>query len=230
MAAPAGIGSRERFRAAVAVAAVQLILGVALLTGLRVPLSRAPVAVQRLIQVTLAPPQQQDPLSKSEHRLRAAPQAVPARRGGSPGPKPEHAVPAVAPVVPIKQAAAPAGGGTGAGPALGNAAGGGTGGEGDGEGGGTDLEKSAGDILPSDYPRSLGNAGVGGRVSVTFTVETSGRVTHCHVTRSSGVAELDALTCRLMEQRFRFRPSTDRTGRPIAEEVDWDQDWVAPRR
>ena len=79
-----------------------------------------------------------------------------------------------------------------------------------------------------DYPRELGREGIGGRVSVTFTVEANGRVTGCHVTRSSGVPELDALTCRLIEQRFRFRPSTDRYGRPIRDEVDCDHDWIAP--
>jgi protein TonB len=198
---------------------------------LRVQLSRAPVIVQRLIEFTLppaAPPKFSPP--KPERHLRAAPKAAPERHGGSPGPRPAHASPSVAAIVPVKPTAAPSGGGTGIGPAAGSGAGGGTGGQGYGDDGGTDLEKIAGDILPSDYPRSLGNAGVGGRVGVTFTVETNGRVTHCRVTRSSGVAELDALTCRLMELRFRFRPSTDRNGRPIAEEVDWDQDWVAPRR
>ena len=80
--------------------------------------------------------------------------------------------------------------------------------------------------MPSDYPPSLGRAGVGGRVTVTFTVQVNGRATGCHVTRSSRVPELDALTCRIIEQRFRFRPSTDRYGRPIPDEVDWDHDWI----
>jgi protein TonB len=134
------------------------------------------------------------------------------------------------PVVPLVSVTPPSGGGSGIGPASGAGAGGGSGGQGFGEGGGgSDLELIAGEIRPSDYPRHLGNAGVGGRVGVTFTVEPNGRVTNCRVTHSSGVAELDALTCRLMEQRFRFRPSTDRYGRPIADEVDWDQDWIAPR-
>ena len=61
------------------------------------------------------------------------------------------------------------------------------------------------------------------------TVEVNGRATGCHVTRSSRVPELDALTCRLIEQRFRFRPSMDRYGRPFADEVDWDHDWIPPR-
>jgi periplasmic protein TonB len=52
-------------------------------------------------------------------------------------------------------------------------------------------------------------------------------VTSCTITRSSGVGELDALTCRLIQQRFRYRPSTDRSGRPIPDEVEGEQDWVA---
>jgi len=66
-------------------------------------------------------------------------------------------------------------------------------------------------------------------VSVTFTVQVNGRATGCRITRSSRVPQLDALTCRIIEQRFRFRPSTDRYGRPMADEVDWDHDWIPPR-
>jgi protein TonB len=62
---------------------------------------------------------------------------------------------------------------------------------------------------------------------MVFTVGVDGRARGCRVTRSSGVAELDALTCRLIEKRFRFRPSTDRYGRPVPDEVDWDHDWIA---
>ena len=157
-----------------------------------------------------------------------APKAEPKPPGGSPCPK--SALPSVTPVVALHPSAPASGGGSGTGPALGVGSGGGTAGQGAGGGaGGTDLELISGEILPSDYPKHLGNAGIGGRVSVTFTVETNGRVTNCRITRSSGIQELDSLTCRLMEQRFRFRPSTDRYGRPIPDEVDWDQDWIAPR-
>jgi protein TonB len=132
------------------------------------------------------------------------------------------------PVVAIKPTAAPSGGGSGTGPALGSGAGGGNGGNGYGEDeGGADLEQIAGEITLRDYPRDLRDAGIGGRVGVLFTVEPNGRVGRCTVTRSSGVAELDVLTCRLIRQRFVYRPSTDRYGRPIADEVEGEHDWVA---
>ncbi len=235
MPASADVGPRERIAALAAVALVQLGLGLALLNGLRVDVRQSGELVERLVQIALPPkpppmPVTVKPRPKFEHRSSPAPRAEPKPIGGSPGPIPSHAHASVAPIVAIHPMAAPPGGGLGGGPAVGTGAGGGTGGQGYGAGGGgTDLEKIAGDIFPSDYPKHLGNAGIGGRVSVTFTVETNGRVTGCRITRSSGIAELDALTCRLMEQRFVFRPSTDRYGRPIRDKVDWDHDWIAPR-
>jgi len=227
---------RERALALAAVAVVQAALGFALLTGLRVSITRPADVVQQLIEVALPkppPPPAPPPIPEPKpvhHTSSSAPKAEPKPLGGSPGPKPAHAPSSVAPVVAIHPTVTPSGGGSGTGPAIGRGAGGGTGGQGYGEGeGGTDLEHIAGEILASDYPRELGRAGVGGRVGVTFTVETNGRVTGCHVTHSSRVPELDALTCRIIEQRFRFRPSTDRYGRPIRDEVDWDHDWIAPR-
>ena len=224
---------RERAYALAAVVLVQLVLGFVLLTGLRVELTRSAGAVQRLIEIALPkpppppPPPPIRPAAKPAHRTSSAPKAAPKPLGGSPGPQPAHAPPSVKPIVAVRPNAAPSGGGSGTGPALGSGAGGGTGGQGYGEGeGGTDLEHIAGEILPSDYPPGLGRAGIGGRVTVTFTVLVNGRATGCHVARSSRVPELDALTCRIIEQRFRFRPSTDRYGRPIADEVDWDHDWI----
>lgn len=129
----------------------------------------------------------------------------------------------------MKTTAAPSGGGTGSGPAIGSGAGGGTSGNGDADndGGGTELEQIAGEITPRDYPRALREAGIGGRVGVLFGVGPDGRVTRCAVIRSSGVPDLDSLTCRLIQQRFRYRPSTDRYGRPIADEVEGEHDWIA---
>jgi protein TonB len=222
---------RERITALAAVAIVQAALAIVLLTGLRVDVTHPGEIVERLVNIRLQkpppPPPPVQPPPRPQHHQASAPKAAPDKLGGSPGPQPAHAPPSVTPIVAVKPTAAPSGGGTGTGPALGSGAGGGSGGNGYGEDdGGTDLEHISGDIERSDYPRDLGRAGVGGRVSVTLTVEPTGRVSACRLIRSSGVPELDSLTCRLMQQRFRFRPSTDRYGRPIRDEVDWDHDWI----
>ena len=234
MPASAPIQPRERLIALVAVALVQLGLGLALLIGLRVDILPQSQLVSRLIDIAL--PRPLPPPVVKVTRLRAAkrsssaaPKALQKPIGGSKGPVPSHAVPAPTPVVALRPSAPVSGGGSGTGPAVGSGAGGGSGGPGYGNGdeGGTDLVQIAGEILPSDYPRDLRERGIGGRVGILFTVGTNGRVTSCTVTRSSGVAELDALTCRLIQQRFRYRPSTDRYGRPIPDEVEGEHDWVA---
>jgi len=222
---------RERAFAFAAVVLVQLALGALLLNGFHVDITRPADVVQRLVSVTLAkppPPVPVQPPPRPQHHQAAAPKAEPKPLGGSPGPTPAHAPPSVTPVVPMKPTAAPSGGGTGTGPALGAGAGGATGGNGYGEDdGGSDMELIAGEITSRDYPRHLSEAGIGGHVSITFTVLPNGRVTGCRVARSSGVPELDSLTCRLVQERFRFRPSTDRFGRPISDEADYDHDWIA---
>jgi periplasmic protein TonB len=227
--------SRERALALAAVVIVQLALGLALLTGLRVQFSRAVEGVQRLVQIDLPqvppPPVAIEIPKRQERRREAAPKAEPKPLGGSPGPQPAHAPPSVTPVIAVQPTVAPSGGGTGTGPARGSGSGGGTGGSGygDGDGGGTDAEQIAGAITPSDYPRNLRRAGIGGTVYFVFTVGANGRVTRCGLTRSSGVAELDVLTCRLVMQRFVYRPSTDNRGRPVPTEVDGEHEWVARR-
>ena len=224
---------RERTIALAAVVAVQLALAFVLFRGFRVDVARPAEVIQHLIEVSLVkPPPPVVPLEqpKPQHRPAAAPKAEPVKQGGSPGPQPAHAPPSVAPIVAVKPTVAPSGGGTGTGPALGAGGGGGAGGNGYGEGGGTDLEQIAGEITPRDYPRGLRQAGIGGRVEFVFTVEPTGRVGRCTVTRSSGVPELDVLTCRLVQQRFVYRPSTDRYGRPIADQVEGEHEWVARGR
>jgi protein TonB len=235
MPAPAPVRPRERLVALVAVALVQLGLGAALLSGFRVDVLGRGELVSRLIEITLVPPPPPRPppavpvlKSRVTPHQSAAPKTLPRPIGGSPGPRQSHALPAPTPVIAVRPSAPPSGGGAGTGPALGSGSGGGSGGEGfGGDSGGTDLVQIAGAILPSDYPRDLRERGIGGRVGILFTVGPDGRVTSCTVTRSSGVPELDGLTCRLIQQRFRYRPSTDRYGRPIADEVEGEQDWVA---
>jgi periplasmic protein TonB len=233
------VGPGERFTAIVAVVLVQATLALALLSGLRVPVPRHAQVVERLIEIALPkvapqppPPPQPEPEREVRRQASPGPKAVTTRVGGTPGTSSGPALPTVTPIVAIQPSAAPSGGGSGTGPAIGTGAGGGAGGNGYGGSGegGSDLEQIAGAILPSDYPRRLRRAGIGGRVEFAFTVGVNGRVTRCTVTRSSGVPELDELTCRLIQQRFRYRPSTDRFKRPFPDQVEGDHEWVSRSR
>ncbi|KQZ71676.1 energy transducer TonB [Sphingopyxis sp. Root214] len=106
----------------------------------------------------------------------------------------------------------------------------GAGGAGSGTGGGTKAIWRSGTIRDRDYPREASRAKAGGEVEVRFTIETSGRVSRCRVTRSSGDASLDATTCDLIEERFRFKPATNAAGEPIASQYGWRQSWWLERR
>lgn len=234
-------GPRERLTALAAVIIVQAVLAWALLSGFRVAFQRpAAAAVERLIEVVLPkpPPPLQPPAPRPrteptvERQPPAASRAAPAPPGAPPSPR---LVPTPAPLMPtvaMRPAPDSLGASLGSGTAAGTGAGRGPGGAGEGDNGdgGGDLVQIAGAILPSDYPRALRDRGVGGLVGIRFTVGVSGRVTRCTVTRSSGIGELDLLTCRLIVQRFLFRPSTDAEGRPIADEVEGEHEWVARRR
>jgi protein TonB len=55
-----------------------------------------------------------------------------------------------------------------------------------------------------------------GTVIVQFTVQPDGRASSCFTARGSGNADLDSLTCRLVEERVRFRPAIDADGRTVA--------------
>lgn len=121
-------------------------------------------------------------------------------------------------------------------PGAGSGAGGqgdgaGAGGSGTGTGSGGKAVWRSGTIRDRDYPRSASRARVGGEVEVRFTIQPSGRVSGCRVSRSSGDTALDETTCRLIEERFRFKPATNAAGTAIASDYGWRQSWwLEPRR
>ncbi|HEV2817604.1 MAG TPA: energy transducer TonB [Allosphingosinicella sp.] len=237
---------RERARAGVPTLAVHLLLGFALLRSLGVdPLALPP---QMLTLIDIAPPPP-PPKAESRPRVRersrreegaASPPNLESRRTEIVAPPPTILPPPPPPVVtadkadtgpdPMAGSADIVGpgsgsGGIGEGPGSGGR---GTGPGGDGDGGGdgfTPPRRIRGSIRDSDYPRALGDNGIGGTVSVIYTVETDGSATHCTITRSSGSPELDDHTCRLIEQRFHFRPSHDRAGRPVRSRIVQDHYW-----
>ena len=231
----------DRLLAILLVALVHVGLALVLVSGFTVRIDPHAENPLQLIAVRLPPPPHPPPpppppkVDKSKRE--AAPKAVVAPKGGTKAPEKIKRQAPVVPkpkiVLPVPKVASGGGSAGRGGPSAGFGAGGGEGGDGNGDGdgeGGTDLYQIAGGIGRPDYPSALRDRGIGGRVFMTFTVAPNGRVTRCVVTRSSGVAELDQLTCRLIQQRFVFRPATDRNGRPIAVEVEGDHLWSARGR
>ena len=110
----------------------------------------------------------------------------------------------------------------------------GSGGFGDGTGGGLEDEippqRIRGRLGFSDAARIAGWENIIGREMTTrYIVGVDGRVTDCRATRSSGLPSLDAEICRLIEERFRYRPSRDARGRPIRSGVEMDHSWDQQR-
>lgn len=229
---------RDRALSALLSAAVTALCGYALILGLGVSLPRTPDQALALFDLTPpAPPPERvvpPPVRSAKPAGRAAPPNLRARPKEITAPPP-IVVPPTPPVIlaaPIPDFGPAASSGASDRPGPGTGAGGegngrGAGGSGDGQGGGREipLRRTRGDIRDSDYPDRLREAGVTGVVGLRFTVGANGRVSACAVTRSSGVPELDALTCRLILKRFRYRPTIDANGRAVADVVTGEQGW-----
>jgi protein TonB len=67
-----------------------------------------------------------------------------------------------------------------------------------------------------DYPPSALRAEASGTTGMAFDIGPDGRVSNCRITQSSGNADLDDVSCRLMARRGRFTPAQDQNGSPIA--------------
>jgi protein TonB len=234
----------DRARAAAGVAALHLLLGWALITGLRGELPALAPETMRLLPIPEELPPPEVPVPDPEPKPGDEGAAAPPSRKARPTPvvAPEPAirlptppVPTAPKPLPLPTGNAPSAGastedgpGTGAG---GEGAGSGSGRGGDGTGGGglaRRAERIAGGLRDRDYPRSALRERRQGTVHVRFTVGPDGRVGDCTVLRSSGHSDLDSTTCRLIEQRFRYRPARDSSGRAIAAVLTTSFDWVAP--
>ena len=86
-----------------------------------------------------------------------------------------------------------------------------------------------GRITNTDYPKSATSARQGGSATVHFTVGANGRPSKCRVVKSSGNADIDATTCRLIEQRFRYEPARNKAGYPMSDVTGWQQTWWLER-
>ncbi|MBO9697241.1 MAG: energy transducer TonB [Sphingopyxis sp.] len=220
------------------VAAVAVGLGLA--SGLDLDIVRKASEAITAIAVAAPPPPRAEaipakaPAERASGKASAANRRAKAAAVAAPPPRLPPVVPPVAAAPKpgtgndISTGAAPdPGPGSGAG---GHGDGTGAGGTGSGTGGGTKAVWRSGTIRDRDYPREASRANAGGEVEVRFTIEASGRVSGCRVTRSSGDASLDRTTCDLIEERFRFRPATNAAGQSVASQYGWRQTWWLERR
>ncbi len=232
--------TRGRVISAAGAAGLQSLLVWVLVAGLAVGAPARIIDNLKLFAVTPPPPPPRtipDPPKATSRKaqgkaspanLRARPSDIVAPPPPTPLPPPPlAAAPKAGPDSAASAGAAPvAGPGTGAG---GTGDGSGGGGDGDGDGG-VPLQWIKGRIKDSDYPDNAWRAGVSGTVYLRFIVGVEGRVTSCKVTTSSGSPDLDNTTCRLIIERFRYRPGRDRHGRPIPQEVSGYHRWELWRR
>ena len=142
-------------------------------------------------------------------------------------PRPTVVPPAASSGLDNAAGAGESGAGTGAG---GEGSGTGSGRAGSGRGGVavSSPVKIAGDINDArDYPVPAGGREIrrGHHVIVHMTVGTDGRARNCRIVEPSPDPEADRITCRLAEERFRFRPARDEDGNPVAAPYGWRQDW-----
>ena len=106
--------------------------------------------------------------------------------------------------------------------------GGGPGGAGDGDGDPVvGPRQISGALHYSDLPAGVLAPGQQATVEVLYTVNPDGRASNCRAERGSGFAALDQLACRLIEQRFHFRPAKDDDGRPVRSQVIENHTWIA---
>ncbi len=218
---------RQRTIAALASGLLVAAIAAMLVLGLRVNLS-AP-RLPSLVAISLEPPVPEPDPPPPPARSRAPP--------GAPSPanlrnraSPVIAVPNPLPSTPIVAATKPAeGDATQSGAADRVGTGEGAGGAGDGTGGGggiaTEPVQIRGRLTVDDFPFGLIGPGERASVRLSYVVETDGRVTNCRIQRSSGFAEVDAMACRLIEQRFRYRPARNAAGEPVRTGVEETHTW-----
>jgi len=64
-----------------------------------------------------------------------------------------------------------------------------------------------------------------GKAEVGLKIDTLGAVADCRVTKSSGNETVDNATCSLLTQRARFKPATDRNGKPVENTLSKTIEW-----
>ncbi len=245
MAMIATLPDRTRGTALAVTIGLHVLLGWALIVGLGVDIPRAAQGALATFDILPPPPDPPPPppvpqvVRQGRPEGRAAPPNLRSKATEIVATPPVVPLPVPPPVVtapvagPGNDASSGAtdtvGPGTGAG-GIGDGLGSGGEGDGDGSGGGdTPPEQIGGSLQGARLPAELEEYGFEGTVEVDYVVEPNGRATDCRIRRSSGNRAIDIATCRQIERAFRFRPSLDGRGRPVASVMVQRHDWDVER-
>lgn len=68
----------------------------------------------------------------------------------------------------------------------------------------------------TDYPTSLLRRGAQGIVHFRLSVDARGKVSDCHIQRSTRPEGFDEAVCEVLMRRARFKPALDAEGKPMA--------------
>ena len=80
-------------------------------------------------------------------------------------------------------------------------------------------------VRNNDYPAQALSRHEEGTTAFRLTIDRTGRATDCVVTRSSGSASLDHVTCRILIERARFTPAIGPDGLPTEDHVSAQMTW-----
>ena len=79
---------------------------------------------------------------------------------------------------------------------------------------------------PDDYPIAAMKAGRMGKADVRLRVGENGSISECSILRSSGSADLDTVTCKVLNERAKFEPARDVDGKAVRGIVVTSIQWI----
>ena len=83
-------------------------------------------------------------------------------------------------------------------------------------------------VMDRDYRSSWVRREYTGIAGFTLDIAATGKVTGCQITSSTGHAELDQATCKLVQQRAKFQPARGPNGEPVAGKFRSSVRWQLP--
>ncbi|MET0370490.1 MAG: TonB family protein [Sphingobium sp.] len=83
-------------------------------------------------------------------------------------------------------------------------------------------------LSDADYPSRAQREERSGSAGYRLSIGADGRVTSCTITSSTGHADLDDATCKLIPRRARFKPAIGTDGQPMADSYAGRITWRLP--